>query len=195
MAVPVAVRCVLVIGQRRGARIVHRVLILKRQVRGVRALAWRKLWNRSLGALVAAHSALGAVLVPPTTAPPADNAYDDENGGEAAGEDVRPSAEDHLLVLLLFLLFRDGRVLHLRGGEELPLGVSSGVRAAEADGDKVAVRLIDVCYGEKLDVRIVGVVVAAGPTAKVEFGVHVPYCEQREHTIRKEERTYRNSFP
>lgn len=67
--------------------------------------------------------AAAAALAALTAALPDNDSGDDEHESEAAGEDVRPSAEDPLLVPLLLLFVRYGRVLHVCDGKEGVFGV------------------------------------------------------------------------
>lgn len=124
-------------------------MLLQRQVRRVR---------RCLGLLSLEQPASSTLAALPTaTALPYAATSDEQHSDQATDKDVRPAAEDHLLVLFLLFLGADGRALDLVWREQGPLGVGGGVVAAEADFDEVGFAVVVGGEREHLDVGVVAV--------------------------------------
>lgn len=155
------VRCAALLGQRkiRGA--------LRLLLGGKHARDHRLLTLALLGALFPLSAA---------TSPNA-QAQDNEHKDETACQDVRPAAQDHLLIFLLLLVVGNGRMLHLVRWKQSPAFIPGGVHPAKTGFDEVLTGFVDICDRGDLNVRMSTVRRIFNPVAEVHQSVRVPYCQ------------------
>lgn len=143
-------------------------LILKRQIRGALVL------TREVA--LCDITLLRLLYTSPAATSPYAAAYNQDHEHQAANKNVRPSAEDFLLVFLLLFLGRDGGVLHLVCGKESVLGIPSCVYTVETDLHEVIVGSGGIGDRHKLNVWVTSVVRGrVNPIAEIKEGVGISH--------------------